>query len=85
MNQEKWLQGAYIYEAICAASPTINAMSKRSKPFPYPEKPYSAIEKPKKASKHEAEKQEMLKQKAKFENMMSRINAKFRKETCGDK
>lgn len=40
-NYEAWLQGAYIYEAICNASPLINAFSKEHKPYPYPERPYA--------------------------------------------
>ena len=41
MNQEKWLQGLYIYEAICDVSPVLHAFAKKgSKPRPYTAEPY---------------------------------------------
>lgn len=39
-NFNAWLQGLYIYEAICDASPILRAFSKARKPNPYPSKPY---------------------------------------------
>jgi hypothetical protein len=40
-NQELWLQGMYIYEAICDASPLLHSFAKKgTKPHPYSEKPY---------------------------------------------
>jgi hypothetical protein len=41
-NHDAWLQGAYIYDALCAVSPVLNAFAKRgTKPMPYHDKPYS--------------------------------------------
>jgi hypothetical protein len=80
MNHEKWLQGAYIYEALCAASPLLNGFSKRGKPYPYAKEPYKAPERETTRSNVEKEKQEMLENKAKFEIMMKRINAKFERK-----
>ncbi len=40
-NQELWLQGMYIYEAICDASPILRSFAKKgTKPHPYTDKPY---------------------------------------------
>lgn len=84
MNHEKWLQGAYIYEAICAASPLIN-FSKRSKAYPYMKTPFETEKPVSKKSKIEQEKEEMQRNIEKFERMMIRVNAKFaRKEGEGD-
>ena len=44
-NFNAWLQGAYIYDALCAVSPVLNANAKRgTKPMPYHKKPYSMDE-----------------------------------------
>lgn len=39
-NQELWLQGAYIYEALMDVSPAFRAFSK-SRPQPYRKKPFA--------------------------------------------
>lgn len=40
-NQELWLQGRYIYDALCAVSPVLHAFAKNgTQPSPYLEKPY---------------------------------------------
>ncbi len=77
MNYEKWLQGAYIYDAICQASPLLNAFSKRGKPFPYAKKPYEFDKPVEKKSRVEVEKEQAEIQKNKFMNQMRMINAKF--------
>lgn len=52
-NHNAWLQGAYVYDAICAASPVLHAFAKEgTKPMPYLKKPYSA-EKKKSITKEE--------------------------------
>ena len=41
LNQQLWLQGMYVYEAICDASPILRAFAKKgTKPHPFTEKPY---------------------------------------------
>ena len=41
VNREMWIQGMYIYEALCDASPIFHAFAKRgTKPHPYSDKPY---------------------------------------------
>jgi len=39
-NQEMWLQGMYIYEALLDVSPMFHDLVKEPKPIPYPAKPY---------------------------------------------
>lgn len=39
-NYNAWLQGMYYYEALCDASPAINAFAKDGTPFPYVDRPY---------------------------------------------
>lgn len=40
-NEEAWMHGLYIYEALCAVSPVLHAFAKRgTKPAAYPDKPY---------------------------------------------
>ena len=40
-DEYMWVQGMYIYEALCKVSPVLHAFSKKgTKPLPYSEKPY---------------------------------------------
>lgn len=40
-DEQMWVQGMYIYEALCEVSPILHAFSKSgTKPLPYAEKPY---------------------------------------------
>ena len=40
-DEYMWMQGMYIYEALCKVSPILHAFSKKgTKPLPYSEKPY---------------------------------------------
>lgn len=42
MNEFAWLQGMYIYEALCDTAPIMNGFAKKgTKPHPYPAKPYA--------------------------------------------
>ena len=41
INEQLWLQGMYVFEAILCASPVLHAFSKKgTKPLPYAEKPF---------------------------------------------
>lgn len=45
-NYLAWLQGAYVYDAICAVSPILHAFAKKgTKPLPYLKKPYDTEKK----------------------------------------
>lgn len=40
-DEELWMQGMYIYEALCDVSPILHAFSKNgTKPLPYADKPF---------------------------------------------
>lgn len=68
MNQELWLQGMYIYEALCDVSPIMNAMAKKgTKPHPYPESPYAITENQRKREAEEKERKIAMKGKRMFE------------------
>ena len=77
-NQELWLQGLYIYEALCDVSPILHAMAKRgTKARPYPERPYPITEKQRKHEIEEKEKQIALKGKRMFEMYMRQNNKQY--------
>lgn len=77
-NQELWLQGLYIYEALLTASPVFHDFAKKgTKPLPYSSKPYPITEKAQRLDKEAKEKLELEKRKAYVEGWMKRVNAKF--------
>ena len=40
-DEEMWMQGMYVYEALCKVSPILHAFSKKgTKPLPYSNKPF---------------------------------------------
>lgn len=80
-NQELWLQGLYVYEALCDVAPILQAMAKKgTKARPYPEKPYSITESQRKREKEEEERRVANKGKMFMERLMAQNNKKF-KET----
>lgn len=81
-NQEMWLQGLYIYEALCDASPLMQGFAKKgTKARPYSDKPYSITEKQRR--KEAAEKEIAVANKGKrfMEMLMSKTNSKFKGNT----
>ena len=77
-NQELWLQGMYIYEALCDVSPVLHAFAKKgTKPSPYSAEPYPMNNK--QIIHREEEKQRKLAEKGKrfMEAMAASINKKF--------
>ena len=77
-NQEMWLQGMYIYEAICDVSPVLHAFAKKgAKPHPYPSKPYAISEKQIKQERLEKERKLAEKGKRFMEMMMLSNNKRF--------
>ncbi len=77
-NQELWLQGMYIYEAICDASPILQAFAKKgSKPHPYSDRPYPLTEKQRDKRSEDKEKAVSDKGKKFMEAFMKRNNSKF--------
>lgn len=78
LNQEKWLQGMYIYEAICDASPILQAFAKKgTKPHPYVDKPYALTDKQRERDVEAKEKAVSDKGKRFMEAFMKLNNTKF--------
>ena len=81
-NQELWLQGMYVYEAICDVAPVLHAFAKKgTKPTPYSAKPYPLNDK--QVKRDEEEKQRKLTEKGKrfMEAMAVSINKKYEGKT----
>lgn len=90
-NQDLWLQGAYVYEAILDSAPVLRfSFSKKPpKPIPYREQPYELEPNKKKISARPTEtlsQEEKNDRKAKsiMEMWMVNINKKFEKKGGGD-
>lgn len=77
-NQEMWLQGAYMYEALCRVSPLLHAFAKKgTKPVPYIAEPFAITEKQAEYRQEEKEKKNFDKGKTMMEGFMIRHNKKF--------
>ena len=77
-NQEMWLQGMYVYEAICDASPLFQAFAKRGvRAHPYSDKPYSITDEQKERNEIAKEKAVANKGKRIMEAFMKSHNSKF--------
>ena len=78
-NQELWLQGMYIYEALCDVAPILHSMAKRgTKARSYAERPYAITEKQRLREAEEKEKLNALKAKRFMEALMLSNNARFK-------
>ncbi len=78
MNQRLWLQGMYVYDAICCASPILHAFAKKgTKAVPYPKEPYPLTGRQKKKVADNAEKKTFEKGKAMMMAFMERNNKRF--------
>ena len=81
-NQELWLQGMYIYEALCDVAPVLHAFAKKgTKPIPYSSKPYAITEKQVRQEREEKERRLVEKGKKFMEAMMASINKKVEGNT----
>ena len=78
-NQELWLQGMYIYEAIADLSPILHAFAKKgTKPQPYPNAPYPITKKERERIAKEKEQKMFEKGKRFMETLAQQTNAKFK-------
>ena len=81
-NEELWLQGMYIYEALCDVSPVLHAFAKKgTKPQPYSEKPYAITEEQHQRVEEEKERKRVEKGKRFMEALMKSTNKRFERET----
>ena len=77
-NQELWLQGMYIYEALCDVAPIFHAFAKKgTKANPYPDHPYSLTAKEIEDEKKLREKRERDKARRYMEMQMAKLNKRF--------
>lgn len=74
-NQEAWLQGMYIYEALCDASPLFRFTMKKGtiKPEPYAKEPYPITEKEVEQRKERDAKLKEERLRAEFELFVQRM------------
>jgi len=89
-NYSAWLQGAYVYEAVCAVSPILHAFAKSgTRPLPYLKEAYGMKADKTNAgateAKTEKEIQEIqaLNASAKFASFMTQWNKRFESEGGG--
>jgi hypothetical protein len=83
-NQDAWLQGMYIYQAIGNLAPILRAFAKKgTKAVPYPDQPF-ALNTMQKGEKEQA-KQEKQDEKAKayFQALAMSFNKKFQEKGGG--
>ena len=77
-NQELWLQGLYVYEAMCDVAPILHAMAKKgTKARPYPEQPYAITEKQRRREIEEKERAIANKGKRMMEMFMRQTDNQF--------
>ena len=77
-NQELWLQGMYIYEALCDVAPILQAFAKKgTTPAPYTDHPYSLTVKERDEEKKQREKHDRDKARRYMEAQMAKINKRF--------
>ena len=77
-NQDLWLQGMYIYEALCDVAPVLQAFPKKgAKPAPYPDRPYSLTSDDIEREKKLREKREREKARRYMEAQMAKLNKRF--------
>ena len=78
-NEELWLQGMYIYEALCDVAPVMNAFAKKgTKPHPYTDHPYPLSNQDREAEKKRQEQREREKAKRYMESKMAILNKRFK-------
>jgi hypothetical protein len=77
-NEDLWLQGMYIYEALCDVSPVFHAFAKKgTKPRPYVDHPYALTTHEREEEQKLLEKREREKARKYMEAKMAAINKRF--------
>lgn len=85
-NQEMWLQGLYIYEALCDAAPLFHDLAKKgTKAHKYTEKPY-AITKSAREQEAEAKEKAVFNKGMRFmETLMASSKKKYSQDRLAEK
>lgn len=79
-NTNAWLQGAYIYQALCCVSPIFRAFAKKgTKPVPYIKEPFELTAQDEEKKEIKAQKT-CEKQKAIVRAFMIQNNARFKRK-----
>ena len=77
-NEDLWLQGMYIYEALCDVSPIMNGFAKKgTKPHPYSDRPYSITREDREEERKLKEQREREKAKQYMLGKMAKLNKMF--------
>ena len=77
-NEDLWLQGMYIYEALCDVSPIMNGFAKKgTKPHPYTDRPYSITKDDREDERKLKEQRDREKAKQYMLGKMAKINKTF--------
>lgn len=85
INETCWLQGMYIYEALCDASPIFHAFAKKgTKPSPYAKEPYPITESEIREHEEREAKAREERFKAEFAAFAERMRKKMPKEAHPD-
>ena len=85
-NEELWLQGMYIYEALCDVAPILHSFAKKgTKPTPYSSKPYPINDKQIRVDEEEKQRRLAMKGKRFMEAMATSINKKFEGKTQSER
>lgn len=80
-NENLWLQGMYIYEALCDVAPVLHAFaSKDAKPIEYSDRPYPLTEKERIQRQIEKERKQFEAFKAQMQARVEALNAKFKQK-----
>ena len=76
-NEELWLQGMYIYEALCDVAPVFHAFAKKgTRPRKYPSEPYAFTKEEKAYRDDKHDRLVAEKGKAVLEKLMTKMNSK---------
>lgn len=76
-NQDLWLQGLYIYEALCDVAPVLHAFSKNPKPAPYSPEPYAITQLDIDELRKKQEKDKFEQTKTRMETWAAKTNAQM--------
>lgn len=81
-NQMLWLQGLYVYDALCAASPIFRSLAKRgTKPHAYVKEPYPITRRETNRDAEEKERKRMEKGRAMMQAFMASHNQKIENQS----
>ncbi len=84
-NQEMWLQGAYVYDAMCRAAPLYDVMSKKREPIKYLEHPYPLTKEAQEKHKKDEARKQMLATRDYFVAFSKQFNERFKGQDADGK